>query len=118
MSAYEFPWEQRARRDEELPEDLGLADQWAYLAVRSIYADYRAKRLTREQASAEKMKIRMAYERAIQTMRLEDRLTEFRIRQIRATEQALSAVRKDPTPENALRLCDILDGLERPEVTI
>ena len=102
MSAYEFSWEQLARRGEEIPEDLGLADQWAYLAVRSIYA--------------EKMKIRMAYERAIQTMRLEDRLTEFRIRQIRATEQALSAVRKDPTPENALRLCDILDGLERPEV--
>ncbi len=116
MSVYEFPWEQLARRGEEIPEGLGLADQWAYLAVRSIYADYRAKRLTREQASAEKMKIRRAYEDALSAMRLQDKLIAHHVRLIRAAEQALSAVRKDPTPENALRLCDILDGLERPEV--
>lgn len=116
MSAYEFPWEQQARRGEELPDSLDLADQQAYLAVRTIYADYRSKRLTREQASAEKQRIRRAYEDAVSAERFRDRLVAYHVRQIRAMEAAVTAVRKEPTAENALRLCNILDGLERPEV--
>lgn len=118
MSVYVFPWEERARRGGELPEGLGLTDQQAYLAVRAVYADYRAKRLTRDQASEEKRKIRRAYEDALRAEQFRDRLVAHRVRQIRATEAAVTAVRKEPTAENALRLCDILDGLERPEVTI
>ena len=35
------------------------------------------------------------------------------------TELAKAAVRKDPSPENAIRLCNVLDGLEkyRPDET-
>ena len=115
MSAYEFPWEQQARRGEELPDGLGLADQGAYLAVRSLYADFRDKRLSRDQASAEKRKIRRAYEDAVSAERFRDRLVDYHVRQIRAAEQAITAVRKGPTVENALRLVDILDGIERPK---
>ena len=44
-----------------------------------------------------------------------DKLTRHHVRVLKDSEAARSAYRKNPTPENALRLCDVLDGLERME---
>lgn len=40
------------------------------------------------------------------------RLANHHSRILRDTEAAKTACRKDPTPENAMRFCDVLDGLD------
>lgn len=59
-----FPWEREAQLGRELPEGISLADQMGFLALRSIYRDYREKRMDRAQAAAEKKKLRRAWEAA------------------------------------------------------
>lgn len=110
---WSFPWEQSAMRGEDMPDGLSLADRMAYTTLRNIYWSYREKRMTREQAAAEKRKLRQEWERAKQEEAYDRKLTEYHARQIKAQETAISACRKDPTPENAIRLCDVVDGLER-----
>ena len=45
----------------------------------------------------------------------EQRLTTYHVKVIRETEAAKNAFRKDPTPANALRLCNAMDGLPPPD---
>lgn len=113
---FEFPWERQAMRDGEMPDGLELADQMAYTAMRNIYAAYQDKRLTRDQAASDKRKLRGEYDKAKKAAEFGAKLTRYHINQIMATSPAACAVRKDPTPENAIRLCDILDGLKRPPI--
>lgn len=110
-----FPWEQDARRGADMPEGLGLADMMAYTALRSIYRDFQEKRLDREQAAREKRLLRREWEKAREAEAFDRKLTDYHVRLIRAAERAVCACRKDPTPENAVRLCDVIDGLDRPE---
>lgn len=109
-----FPWEQEARRGADMPGGLKLADMMAYTALRSIYRDFREKRMDREQAGREKQLLRRSWEKAKEAESFSDKLTAHHVRLIRAVEQAVCACRKDPTPENAIRLCDAIDGVERP----
>lgn len=108
-----FPWEQDAQRGADMPEGLSLADQMTYTALRNIYGSYREKRIAREQASLEKRLLRREWEKVKEAEAFDRKLTDHHVRLIRAVEQAACACRKDPTPENALRLCDMIDGLER-----
>lgn len=109
-----FPWEQEARRGADMSDGLPMADQMAYTALRSIYRDFREKRMDREQASREKQLLRREWDKAKEKIAFLDKLIAYHVRLIRAVEQAVCACRKEPTPENALRLCDVIDGLERP----
>lgn len=111
-AAYEWPWERAAMRGDEMPDVLTLPDQMAYTAMRSIYDAYHRKSIDRDAAVAEKRKIRRAYDLAVETLAFESKLAGHRARQLRLTEAAKIACRKDPTPENALQLCSVLDGLE------
>lgn len=111
-----FPWEQEAMRGDGIPDGLSLADQMAYTALRNIYWSHYEKRLSREQAKAEKNKLRREWEQARAAEAFDRRLTESHVRQIKAQEAAVCACRKNPTAENALRLCDVLDGLEKLEL--
>ena len=99
--------------DREMPEGLSLADQSAYTAIRNIYAAHRAGRLSREAGAAEKRRVKRRYDLEMGEREQERKLAFHRARVIRLTEQAMTAVRKDPSPENALRLVDVLDGIER-----
>ena len=108
-----FPWEQEASRGAEMPDGLCLPDQMAYAALRSIYRDFHEKRLDREQAGQEKRLLRRSWEKAKEAEAFGRKLTDHHVRLIRAVESATCACRKDPTPENALRLCNVIDGLER-----
>lgn len=103
-------------RGAEMPDGLELADQMAYTALRNIYAAYRDKRLTRDQAASEKRKLRWEYDKAKKAAEFGAKLMKHQVTQIMATSPAMCAVRKNPTPENAIRLCNILDGLERPKI--
>lgn len=113
---FEFPWERQAMRGAEMPQGLELADQMAYTTLRNIYTAYREKRLTRDQAASEKRKLRREYDKAKKSEQFAAKLTTYHVNQIMATAPAMCTVRKNPTPENAIRLCNILDGLERPKI--
>ena len=97
-----------------MPEGLDLADMMAYTALRNIYGAYREKRMAREQASREKRLLRREWEKAREAGAFDRKITDYHVRLIRAVERASCACRKDPTPENAVRLCDVIDGLDRP----
>ena len=118
-SGYAFPWEREAMKGAEMPDGLSLYDQMAYISLRTLYCDYREKRLDRATASAEKRRIFGAWNKAKRMAEFERKQTFFRVRLYKDTEGAKTAVRKDPSPENAIRLCNVLDGLERyrPEET-
>lgn len=95
-----------------MPEGLPLPDQMAFTAMRNIYDAYRKKIITKDMAAAERRRLRRTYTVARETLEFQDKLADHRARQLRDTEAAKTACRKDPTPENALRLCNVLDGLE------
>lgn len=111
--AWTFPWEREAMRGAEMPEGLSIHDQMAYISLRALYHDYREKRLSRTTASAEKRRIFAAWDKAKRTAEFERKLSFFHARLYKNTEMAKTAVRKDPSPENAIRLCNVLDGLDR-----
>lgn len=119
-SGYVFPWEREAMRGEPLPDDLSIYDQMAYTSLRTLYHDYHEKRLGRGAASAEKRKILGAWDKEKRIAEFDRKLALFQARLHKDTEAAKTAVRKDPSPENAIRLCDVLDGLEKymPEETV
>lgn len=115
-----FPWEREAMQGAEMPDGLPLYDQMAYISLRSLYHDYHEKRLDRATAAAEKRRIFEAWDGAKRTAEFERKLAFFHARLYKDTEGARTAVRKDPSPENAIKLCNVLDGLEgyRPDETV
>lgn len=98
---------------EEMPDGLDLADQMAYTSMRNIYCLYQKKAISRDQASAEKCQIRRKWKLSKDAIEFASKTAEFRSKQLKLTELAKTECRKNPTPENTLRLCDILDGIER-----
>lgn len=100
-------------RGAEMPDRLSIHEQMAYISLRSLYHDYHEKRLDRATASAEKRRILGALDKATRTAEFERKLAFFHARLYKETERAKAPVRKDPSPENAIRLCNVLDGLER-----
>ncbi len=110
-----FPWEWEAMGGRMVPEGLSLADRMAYSALRSVYYDFHEKRIDREQAAKEKRLLRREWEKAKEAEAFERKLAEYHVRLIRAAERAVCACRKEPTPENAVRLCNVIDGLELGE---
>lgn len=98
-------------RGEELPEGLSLPDQMAYTCLRQIYASYYSKTISRGRAAAEKQRVRLQWDQLVSEMELGRKLTAYHVLVIRGSEAAKAACRKDPTPENALQLCNVLGGL-------
>ena len=110
-TGFSFPWERDAMHGETLPEGLSLPDQMAYTCLRNIYSLYYNKIISRDAAAAEKQRVRVQWEKAVSTMEFDRKLTAYHVRVIRDTEAAKTACRKNPTPENALLLCNVLDGI-------
>lgn len=113
---WSFPWERQAMKGEPMPESLKLHEQMAFLAMRYIYLSYYAEKITQEQASEEKQKVRKVYDEAKKKFELEEKLIDYHVKHVRATEWIMREVRKNPTAENAIRLCNVLDGIERPNI--
>lgn len=110
---YAFPWERGAMQGAEMPDGLSIHEQMAYISLRTLYHDYHEKRLDRATASAEKRRILGALDKATRTAEFERKLAFFHVRLYKETEWAKTDVRKNPSPENAVKLCNVLDGLER-----
>lgn len=97
---------------DEMPDGLPLPDQMAYTTLRNIYRAYHDKTISRDMAAAEKQRLRREYEQMSEAWAFQGRLANHHSRILRDTEAAKTACRKDPTPENAMRFCDVLDGLD------
>lgn len=108
---WSFPWERDAARGADMPDGLSLADMMAYTSLRNIYERFHEYRANREQSSREKRLVIREWQKAKETEAFDRKLTVHHVRLIKATERARCACRKDPTPGNALRLCDAVDGI-------
>lgn len=53
----EFLFERQAMRGEPLPKTLDIADSCLYMALKNLYAMYRAGLITRKDATAEKQRL-------------------------------------------------------------
>ena len=97
----ELKFEKSAMKNEPIPKNLSQAEQKAYINLRSLYAQYRAKLITRETASADKEQIIRALttERSKETaLDRENETLRLRIEQVSETYKA------DPTITNADKL--------------
>lgn len=105
-SGVTFPWEKQAMNGEELPDNLGYADQVMYLSLRLLYATYRKGIIDREQAVREKKRLLDEY----RIYKYREEMGEQWVEQIRLTELARSEFQKNPTVENGMKLVLILEG--------
>ena len=110
-SSFMFPWEKAAMRDDDMPDGLDILDQMAYTVLRAIYKSYSSGTISRENASMQKNKLRREYERAVLETKFQSNLCYHHEKTLRMTEMAKTLCRKEPTPENALKLCDAIDSL-------
>lgn len=115
MAEFSLPYEREAMHGDPMPDDLCIYDQAAFQALRSLYHSFRDKVIDRETASAEKKRILKALDDATKQAIFQDNIAYHQAEVNRLTEAAKAAVRKDPTPENALQLVRVLDGMERNE---
>lgn len=107
-SEMKIPYERAAMRREEMPDGLSYPDQLLFLALRSLYAQLKAGIIDRPVGIAEKKKLLETYR--VQTFNWQ--MGEAFTRQIKATEHARSAYRKERSLENADKLLAALDGVK------
>ena len=104
-----LPWEQQAIRGDEMPFGLEYPDQVLYQALSHLYARYRMKAITREQAQTEKLKLLDEYRR----YQFRDSMEKEWVEIIRLTELARAEFRKNPTVENGYKLIEIIEGRKK-----
>lgn len=105
----DFEWELNAMRGEEMPDGLSTPDQTLYLQLRMLYNQYKTGIVTREVASREKKKLLRNWELGL----IWDKAGKLWNEQIRLTEEARSAYRKERTLENADKLLKRIEGAGR-----
>lgn len=109
---FEFPFERAAMRG-EMPENDTLLNTGGCWKLGQIYREFNAADRTpeaRQHCQRKKAELRREWE-------FDARLTAHHAAVTKATEILKAKVRKNPTPENAILLCDALDGLlKNPEI--
>lgn len=105
---FELPYEKKAMQGGEMPEGLTLTDQNMFLALRSLYDNYRKGIVDRDTASREKNRLLIEYKSSI----LIDMVCRNWVDQIKQTEMARSEYRKERTLENADKLLAAIDGVQ------
>ena len=101
--------EKIAMRNGEMPDGLSWAEQHVFVSLRCLYWQYKWGNLQRDIASREKKRILKKSEE----IAFGEKNLKYWTEQIRKTELAKAAYRKDRTIENADALVDVLDGLKR-----
>lgn len=109
-NTYLWEWEKAAQAGGEMPDGLPLVDQMAFTTMRSIYADYHQKRITRDIAAAEKKKVWRSYEQMRGKAVFEEELAKKQANLFVAAEQWASAYQKNRTLENADNLIRAVYG--------
>lgn len=101
---YELP----AMHGDPMPTGLTFPDQLMFQALSLLYARYRFKTISREQASVEKKQFLREHEAFVYRWKLGDHYVEL----INRTEAARTEYRKNRTIENADKLLQAIDGVK------
>ena len=104
-----YAWEQQAKKNEPMPEGLSLTDQMAYQTLAELAARFKLGAVSAEQAKRERSELDKAYAIRLAGDAAAKWMTDFRVK----IELAHARYRKDPTPENAKILSDVIDGFVR-----
>lgn len=112
----DFTWERAAATGEPMPPCLPTAEQNAFQAIAYLYARYNAKTISKEQAAADKARIKASLKDEIDMENFRDSLCYQQSLMIRGSEMAKIECRKNPTPENAIKLCDCMDAIRKDDV--
>lgn len=109
----EFFHEEDAARGAPLPEGLDMVDACCYMALRGIYVMFQLGMMAREEAAAEKQRIKKLRDDTRRQQRFEKDVADKRWDIIKATEAARARFRKEPTVEHGFALCSAIDGSKR-----
>lgn len=104
----ELPYEKIAMAGGEMPKGLEYPDQILFLELRLLYDSYKRKLIDRETATQEKVELLRTYE----AHKIVDKMGKEWVDQIKRTELARAAYRKDKTIENADQLLSCVEGGE------
>lgn len=104
-------WEKQAQRGDPMPDGLEYPDQVLYQALSLLYARYRIKAITREQAQTEKLKLLDEYK----LYQFRDSMEKEWVQIIKDTELARAEFRKNPSIENGWKLIEIIEGRKKNE---
>ena len=102
----ELPYEKIAMAGGEMPKGLEYPDQILFLELRLLYDSYKRKMIDRETATREKVELLRTYE----AHKIVDRMGKEWVDQIKLTELARAAYRKEKTIENADKLLACVEG--------
>lgn len=101
-----FPYERQAAIGDEMPDGLDYPDTVTYLSLRMLYAQMRMGICDRETAIREKRKILREYEH----YKFVEQVGKQWVHDIRETELARAAYRKERSIENADLLLIAIEG--------
>ena len=102
----ELPYEKIAMSGGDMPKGLEYPDQILFLELRLLYDSYRRKMIDRDKATQEKVELLRTYE----AHKIVERMGREWVDQIKRTELARAAYRKDKTIENADKLLSCVEG--------
>ena len=98
--------ERLAMKGEEMPDGMDYPEQVLFQSLALLYARYREKHISREDAKKEKGKLLDEYQAYKLNWSMADRWCHI----IKETELARAEFRKNPTPENGWKLVHIIEG--------
>lgn len=102
----ELPYEKIAMSGGEMPKGMEYPDQILFLELRLLYDSYKRKLIDRDTATQEKVELLRTYE----AHKIVEKMGKEWVDQIKRTEQARVAYRKERTLENADRVIDCVEG--------
>ena len=102
----ELPYEKIAMAGGEVQKGLEYPDQILFLELRLLYDSYKRKLIDREVATREKIELLRTYE----AHKIVENIGKEWVDQIKRTEMARAAYRKERTLENADRVVDCVEG--------
>jgi hypothetical protein len=102
----ELPYEKVAMAGGEMPDGLKFPDQVLFLSLRLLYDSYRRKLIDRDCATREKAQLLREYE----AHKIIDGMGNLWAEQIKRTELARAAYRKEKTIQNADKIIDCIEG--------
>ncbi len=101
-----LPYEKIAMAGGEMPEGLEYPDQVLFLQLRMLYDQYKKGIIDKAAATREKKRLLESY----RVYQFNDQMGKEWTEQIRKTELARAAYRKDRTLENADKLVLLIEG--------
>lgn len=102
----ELPYEKIAMAGGAMPDGLEYPDQILFMELRLLYDSYKRKLIDRDSATREKVELLRIYE----AHKIVDSCGKEWVDQIKRTELARAAYRKEKTIENADKLLACVEG--------